>query len=628
MNRRNLFRLVLLLALALFVFAADSPALAQSKSVVVSRRDVNIQILTNGDEQFEEVWHVQFRGGPFTFAFRGIAMHNLESVDGFQVSEGGQVYRSSTGGSANTFQVYDDEGQRFVKWFFPPTTNQTRTFSVKYTIHGALRIYPDGDQLYSKVIESDREYTIESSRVLVKLPSAFSSAELKTATYFDSIEGPGGRLVDPSTVEFTGGPFPPGTEWEVRVQFPHGVVTASPPAWQALADARPVLNLLFLFIGVVLAIAGPLALYLLWFAKGRDAPVRVVAQTSAPPSDLPPGMVGTLIDERADMKDIIASIVDLARRGVLKMTEKEEAGFLGIGKTRDFVFELVGDTSNLRAYEQTLIQRIFSGGATRELSDLKERFYTAIPTLKDQMYKEVVKAGYFPGNPNATRTMYAMLGIAALLLFGCAGFVLWSALSDLADLAWCPLAALVAGAAGLVIISPFMPRRSLKGATERAKWVAFKRYLEGIEKYTKLEEAQDLFDKYLPYAISFGLEKSWTQKFAAIGTPAPTWYETYPPIMYGGHPRPRPGYGTPGHAGAGGSVGGSGPGGSIPTLDQAAGRTFAGLDSMATGLFSMLDSTASVLSSAPASQGGGGGGWSGGGGGGGGGSGGGSSGFG
>ena len=72
-------------------------------------------------------------------------------------------------------------------------------------------------------------------------------------------------------------------------------------------------------------------------------------------NDLPAGVAGTLLDEKADMKDIIASIVDLARRGVMTMTETQEPGFLGIGTNRDFTFRLVDTEQSLRPYEIALL---------------------------------------------------------------------------------------------------------------------------------------------------------------------------------------------------------------------------------------------------------------------------------
>ena len=53
-----------------------------------------------------------------------------------------------------------------------------------------------------------------------------------------------------------------------------------------------------------------------------------------------------------------------------------------------------------------------------------------------------------------------------------------------------------------------------------ARWRAFKRYLQNLEKYTKVEEAAEIFERYLPYAVAFGLEQSWIRKFAEGGCAA------------------------------------------------------------------------------------------------------------
>jgi hypothetical protein len=67
-------------------------------------------------------------------------------------------------------------------------------------------------------------------------------------------------------------------------------------------------------------LGGPIAVYLLWYKRGRDVPVGVVPEyISEPPDDLPAPLVGTLVDEKADLPDIISTITDLGRRGVLRM---------------------------------------------------------------------------------------------------------------------------------------------------------------------------------------------------------------------------------------------------------------------------------------------------------------------
>ena len=124
-----------------------------------------------------------------------------------------------------------------MKWYFTPATDQERTFGLRYTLHGALGIDPAGDELYWKFIERDRSYPIESATVRVHLPAAFEVGQLQARTYRDGAPGTGGRIVDGRTVEFTGGPFPSGVEWEVRSGFPHGAVSATPPAWQTSGQA-------------------------------------------------------------------------------------------------------------------------------------------------------------------------------------------------------------------------------------------------------------------------------------------------------------------------------------------------------------------------------------------------------
>lgn len=633
-------RLLTILALAIALLAmAPRVGLAQSKSVVVPSRDADVTIQTNGDMVFDETWNVRFIGGSFSFAFRCIEQGRFDSISDWGVTQNG-INFSQGSGRAGTYQLYTENGQSCIKWYFAPTSNAQRTFTLHYTVQGGLRIYQDGDQFYWNFIESDRGYTIDSATVTLHLPGNFTPDQIRATTAENFGERPSGaRVVDGSTVVFSGTDFTAGDVWTLRAQFPHGIVNAPTPSWQAAEDQRaqtePIVNFLALALSGLALIGGGLGLYVLWYTQGRDRPAGVVAEFyPTPPTDDPPGVAGVLLDERADMQDIVATIVDLARRGILRMTEKTQPGFLGIGSTRDFTFELVGETDGLRPYEQTLVSKLFGSHQKRELEDLKEKFYKYLPDLKKQMYQETVRLGYYKSSPQDARTRYSVLGIAALVVLGCIGFTVFGVLVDITPLAVCPLIALGVLGIALIIIAQFMPRRTDQGATATAKWSAFRRYLANIEKYTNVAEAKELFDKYLPYAIAFGLEHSWVNKFAAVDTPAPTWYFPYGGFGYGyGHRRGGVLSGDDGVPGIGGSLSGGGAergGGRLPSLNEAAAGGFRGLNSMSDGLFSMLSTTASIFTSAPSSRGGGGGGggWSGGGGGFGGGGGGGSSGFG
>ncbi len=583
------------------------PSLVATKSVVVPHRDLDITIQTNGDVRVRENWQVQFSGGQFTFAFRGIALNRVVSIDEFLVSEAGSAYRQTNDSTTGTFTTYTETGEQFVKWFFV-AYGESRNFDLQYTLHGALRLYSGGDQFWWKVIESDRGYTIQNTTVTVHLPQAIPPDQLRAAI----TTGRGATSVrDGQTIVFTSSDLKPGNELEVRVQFPHGIVNADPPAWQAGADyevaalaererASATQDLVFLFTGFVIILAGPLALLLLWFVQGRDPSVARVAQTNKPPSDLAPAIVGTLVNERADLKDVIATIVDLARRGVLKMSESP-------GSVGDYTFEPVGkDAPKLSGYEQILYGSFFHGRQKCDLSDVRENFGETLLTLQDEMYQAALELGFFVGNPEESRRAYAKWGWYGLGFAIIAGLIKWFVFPNTTDFAFIPPVALALVSIGLIVLSRYMPRRTPKGASERARWVAFKGYLQSIEKFQQLDQAQELFYLYLPYAIALGLGKAWMAKFTTQDTPAPHWFGWDAGSTRA--PQSTDDRQISGRAFSGSASGAGGSGGGLPNLDQLtsldslAQNAITSLDSMSNRLFTMLNSTADALDSAAKSM--------------------------
>ncbi len=640
MRSRALHAVGLLIVLLL---TTTGLAQAQGKTLYWDRWDVDITIRPDGTFRVVEQQTIEFTSGTFRFGTRGIETSRLDRISAVEVSEGDRVFRESAGQEPWTFTTYMDGSEFQIQWFFPPTSDSRHTYTVAYTVSGGLRYYADGDQLWWKAVVSNRSFPVYASRVTVHVPEP---AEIQN---WDAYGTPArAQKLDARTVVFEAmEEIPAGQEFEVRVQFTPGVVAGEPPAWQAQADAeaaalerqarwRPVMDLAMLALGLLFLLGGPAVLYLLWYTRGRDVPVKLPADyLIEPPSDIPAGMAGTLLDERADMEDIIATIVDLARRGVIAIEEVEEPGFLGIGAHKDFVYRLQRPPEGLLPYEQTLIREFFGGRAERRLSDLKNKFYTAIPKIQSQLYQEVVRAGYFKANPESVRGLYTGLGIAGLITAAVSGVFLAGALAGYTNWAICPSIGLGATFLGLIMLARAMPRKTAEGSEAAARWRAFRRYLEHIEKYTNLEEAKEVFERYLPYAIAFGVEKEYVRKFAAVNAPAPTWYVPYPPQPVGrpyAHPgRPGQGDRAPGRASERPSPGQSEEG--VPSLEGMTRGTFRGLEAMTGGLFTMLNSAATVLSSQPAPSSGrrsgfGGGGWSGGGSSGGGGSGGGSAGFG
>lgn len=508
---------VLLIVLSFGLFAQFSlPARAQARSVVWLRLDTDIVVLDNGDLRITETNVIYFIGGPFTFGYRDIDTDRLERIFDVRATEDGQPLRLETGQA--------DSGRFRIKYYFSPAADEARTIVLEYTARGATRYYLEGDQVYWAGVYADRNgFPVEASRLTVQLPAGALAERVEAYGPPASVTGKGENRV----VAEAQAPIPSGQEFEIRVQFPHHIISGEAPAWQRAFDARrdyeenvkPRNNLIFLTLALLVLFGGPALAALLWFLRGRDPQVGLAAEyLIEPPADMPPGMAGTLIDERADLRDVIATLADLAQRGVLTVRERGWQKWI-VARGPDY-------GQPLRYYEQTLIDAL---GLSRRIDEvlLEDRrliLYGYLPRITSGLYQQLIADGYYNHDPEEARASYRRFG--AGMLVAAAVWVAISALflSDVADTSILLSVSLAVSAAAFLIVSRAMPVRTRKGAEARMRLVAFRRYLAHIEKYANVQSAADQFNRYLPYAIAFGLERSWINTFAAVNAPAPDWF--------------------------------------------------------------------------------------------------------
>jgi predicted membrane protein DUF2207 len=123
-----------LLACALFALAGVYPAAAHPRTgVSFQRRSYDVRIARNGDVMVRERWDTTFSGGSFDSATLGVYLAHTTGID-FAAVEG------ATPGSEKVADVDDKAGSRVrqLTWSFPAAHDESRTFTIPYTIHGAL----------------------------------------------------------------------------------------------------------------------------------------------------------------------------------------------------------------------------------------------------------------------------------------------------------------------------------------------------------------------------------------------------------------------------------------------------------------------------------------------------------
>jgi hypothetical protein len=628
-NIRRFIPLLCWLAVVLLVagFAAPGSALAQTNEFHMDQYDAEITVNTDSSLDVTETLIYVFDSGSFKRGLREIPLDRVDSITGVsvvEITDGGSTEYSET-----TFNEDDERDQGVpetfgtkvtgntlrIRWIFPETTFGTRAFRVSYHVTGAMRVYDDRDELQWKAIPEDWQGDIDRSSVTVTLPGNVDVNSLTLASQPEVEPGRQGNSVTWSDNNVNNG-------LEIGVQLPKGTVQATKPGWQQALDDQekfyaeleknePIFSFIALVLTLVILVGGILWVFRRWYRAGRDKPVKLLTDyLTEPPSSLPPGLVGTLLDESADVRDVISTVVDQGTKGNLTIREAEKGGLLS---SKDFEYTKTNGNVQYR-FEEMVLNAVFSKGNPVRLSELKNTFYSKLPPIYDEMYRNLVALKYFPENPKGVRTRNRVGGVL-LIVLGAVLFFLGMTVGLLfSPLMMLPGIAVVIVGIGATVTAGAMPRKTDFGSEEAEKWRAFARYLQQMQKYTDVQAASDKFQKYLPYAVALGIERQLITQFNSVPTAMPTWYAPYGYYPYpvgvpigSSHTRD----GGAGNLGGGGGAPSFDPGGAMQNMSD----SFAGsMQGMANSFTDMVNSASNIMTSQPSSSGSSSGGWGGGGG--------------
>ncbi|MGC8862713.1 MAG: DUF2207 domain-containing protein, partial [Armatimonadota bacterium] len=392
------------------------------------------------------------------------------------------------------------------------------------------------------VVGTEWEVPIQQASAIVTLPKDAPAGSIRTKSYTGYYGSLGSQVVsdtpDNHTARFrTTQPLSPGEAFTIVVGWPKGIVT--PPPFKKEAIWFVTDNGYFFLVPIFV-----IALTIYWIKVGADPQTgRSEMVTYDPPDNLTPAELGTLIDEKVDMRDISASIVDLAVKGFITIKETTQKGFLRT--TSDFTLELtkpydeVVNDSSLTAFERSLIRSLFEGKQFCVISALKHQFYVHIPALQKQLYRSMVKRGYFTHSPESVRKTYYGAGIAIIV----AGvFLFFISFADgvpfRVPTGW-GVAVALCGVI-LAIAARTMPRKTPRGKDVLLAARGFEEYLSRAERQLiEHQQRQNYFEKFLPYAMVFGIADKWAKAFDGIQTVPPQWYSgpdgTFRPVLFAHH---------------------------------------------------------------------------------------------
>ncbi len=429
------------------------------------------------------------------------------------LGEGGELLEHEAGRSGDDY--------RFKIWV-PGAQDTERTITLRYRVERGLRFFDTGDEgfesprdeLYWNVTGDRWDVPIRRASARVRLPEEVIVGVMTRAymgAYGSTTENAQINETSPREIVFQSTDvLEAGDGMTIVVGWPQGAVhrpTAADEAGYLLRDnwplGIPIVALIFMFLA-----------HRRW---GRDVVVdRSVMVQYEPPGGYRPAELGTLIDEKVDLRDIVATVIDLGVRGYLRIEETTEDGWLKDTTTTRLI-KLREDGDDLRGYETTIFEGLFETGDDIALEDLETKFHSHVAAVKDAIYTDLTTRGLFRARPDRVRTYWMVGAVLSVIPLVVAGVILGRPAFLLAA----SVTALIVGLFGW-----HMPARTRTGRATYLELKGFEDFLartEG-ERLRELDLPQTTFEKFLPYAMALGVASSWASTFAGLVKEPPDWY--------------------------------------------------------------------------------------------------------
>ena len=513
------FRRAAFLALLACAFTTSASArilkIQKFTAEIFVQQDSSIDVTETIEANFIGAWHGMYRTIPVEYV----------TPQGFNYSLFVK-FQGATDEAGQALKVESTRERHYLKWkiYINDATDAVRTITLHYRVSNGLKFFEDHDELYWNVTGDEWDIPIENASAQILLPPGATGIR---ALDFTGANGSRAHGADVTTSENTvevsmGRPLAFHEGLTVVIGWDKGLVKEPGTADlinQFLASNWPVFFPIPVF----------LIMFWLWYTRGRDPRVGPIAVQYAPPAGMTPAEAGTLVDDEAAMRDITATIVDLAVRGYIVIEEKEKSQLLGLISNKEYVFHLKKgpkEWAGLKSHELLLLSGIFGNGLMPdvELSTLQNRFYKNLPGIKDSIFSELMEHGYFQHRPDYVRSAFVGGGLAIGFLM----FFIGNALAQKMGMAPAPyFIAAILSTAIIVGFGWFMPARTVDGAKALAGVLGFEDFLTHVEadRMDRINQTPETFEKFLPYAMALGVDKKWVGAFKNIYSQPPSWYQ-------------------------------------------------------------------------------------------------------
>jgi hypothetical protein len=474
----------------------------------------------------------------------GISNINVTSPDPGVATQFSSTTTESQGGREEELNIRIGDPSQTI-------SADTATYVISYDVTGAMRSFTGYDEFFWDAPGFGNPM-IKTLKITTTVPGG--------AQHATCFAGPPRSTTPCETTNFTKGGgatfsqtnVPPGSSTSIGVKITPGLVADNKPHLEPngskLSAAERLGVIVLALVSGLVAIGSPIVGMLWWRKKGRDQRYVDLAPGTVPlpghevrvapndpdipipvafaPPPIPVAEAGLLIDGQVDSRETAATIVDLAVGGALKIESSGE---------NEFRVTLTDPSKASAPHERVLLTSLFDNdppGAERDLSE-PGSMAGAHEQMRDSVRNQVAARGWFRKVPAAGAIGSFGVAMIAAGIFAVLAVGFWIAWTREVPRVLLLLIPLVP-----IIITVAVIRTKLRRGQRIAEGRAMCDQVEGFRSYLataeadqlKFEEGEDIFSKYLPWAIIFELADRWARicgDLVAMGrlpNETPYWY--------------------------------------------------------------------------------------------------------
>ncbi|MDR1450522.1 MAG: DUF2207 domain-containing protein [Propionibacteriaceae bacterium] len=393
-------------------------------------------------------------------------------------------------------------------------TGGASSVAFSYTVSGVTRANADASVRFSWSVLQGLGFDVAEVTGKLDLPPGVMDyvCESGPAAALATCQAYAGGIHGNNAMTFSDGPRAAGDLVTVGAMFEAGAMPETATYVHAWSLGRA-FTLGWDRIGLTVAVVA--AGYLALFAvnrrlRRREGGLGTPVAELAPDEDgytafalldrVRPGLVGTLIDRSVDPNDVLATLIDLAVRGHLRITELPRPSLYAVP---DWIVTRRESDDPVEDYERRLLDAVAPPGVETRVSQITAAVSPAIGEVQDALYQRVVQAGWFSRRPGArsqaATVAWAGLGAAVLATAALIAWTTWAVVG----------AGLLAVALIGVIVCQDIPVLTSEGASVLTGLDEFAGQLHNAPTTLRPDIALAQGSAILPYAIVLGGWDRW-----------------------------------------------------------------------------------------------------------------------